>query len=162
MPNDTTTAVQHPPKAHLRLPSTSWLRPSSFDKHSCPYVGQWSSPTHPGQVHRDLSSTTFTDREQRLFNSRIITNAPSSKPGTTRHTYNCACNLPKPRPQQECIFQHNSHPCKTEASTPDMPTHSLGHEPPAAAASGAISALRRNSKSEKQVENQNSDKTENQ
>ena len=32
MPNGTTTAVQHPPKAHLGLPTTSWLRPSSFDK----------------------------------------------------------------------------------------------------------------------------------
>ena len=61
MPNDTTTAVQHPPKAHLGLPTTSWLRPSSFDKHSCPYVGQWSSPTHPGHFHHDLISTTFTD-----------------------------------------------------------------------------------------------------
>ena len=40
MPNGTTTAVQHPPKAHLGLPTTSWLRSSSFDKPSCPYVGQ--------------------------------------------------------------------------------------------------------------------------
>ena len=38
--NSTTTAVQHPPEAHLGLPTTSWLRPSSFDTPSCPYVGQ--------------------------------------------------------------------------------------------------------------------------
>ena len=119
-PNDTTTAVQHPPKTPLGLLTTSWLRPSSLDKHSCPYVGQWSSPTHPGQCLHDLSSTTFTDREQRLFSSRVITNAPSSQPRTTRHTSNCACKLPKPRPHKECEFQHKSHPCKTEASTPDM------------------------------------------
>ena len=61
---DTITAVQHPPKAHLGLPTTSWLRPSSFDKHSCPYVGQWSNPTNRGQFHHDLRSTGFTDREQ--------------------------------------------------------------------------------------------------
>jgi len=54
MPNGTTTAVQHPPKAHLGLPTTSWLRPSSFDKPSCPYVGQWSCPTNRGQSHHDL------------------------------------------------------------------------------------------------------------
>ena len=66
MPNDTTTAVQHRPKAHLGLPTTSWLRPSSFDKHSCSYVGQWSTPTHAGHFHHDLRSTTFTDREQLL------------------------------------------------------------------------------------------------
>ena len=70
MPNDTTTAVQYPPKAHLGLPTTSWLRPSRFDKHSCPYVGQWSSPTHSGHFHHDLRSTTFTDREQRLLSIR--------------------------------------------------------------------------------------------
>ena len=40
MPNDTTTAVQHRPKAHLGRPTTSWLRPSSFDKPSCRSVGQ--------------------------------------------------------------------------------------------------------------------------
>ena len=40
MPNGMTTAVQHPPKAHLRLPTTSWSRPISFDKPSCPYVRQ--------------------------------------------------------------------------------------------------------------------------
>ena len=151
MPNDTTTAVQHPPEARLGLPTTSWLRPSSLDKHSCPYVGPWSSPKHPGQFHHDLSSTTITDREQWLFSSRVITNASSNKTRATRHTFNCACNLPKPRPHKKCVFQHNSHPCKTEASNPGhaLPTHSLGDEPPAVAASGAVSALRRNSKSEK-------------
>ena len=45
--------------------------------------------------HHDLRSTTFTEREQRLFSSRVITNASSSKPRTTRHTSNCACHLPK-------------------------------------------------------------------
>ena len=39
MPNGTTIAVQPPPKAHLGLPTTSWLRPSSFDIPSGPYVG---------------------------------------------------------------------------------------------------------------------------
>ena len=33
MPNGTTTAVQHPTKAHLGLPTTSWLKPISFDKN---------------------------------------------------------------------------------------------------------------------------------
>ena len=80
MPNDTTTAVQQPPKAHLGLPTTRWLRPNSFDKYSCSYAGQWSSPTHPGHFHHDLLPTTLTDREQRLLSSRVITNASSSKP----------------------------------------------------------------------------------
>ena len=40
MPNGTTTAVQHPPKANVGLPTTSWRRPSSFNKPNCPYVGQ--------------------------------------------------------------------------------------------------------------------------
>ena len=31
MPNGTTTVVQQHPKAHLGLPATSWLRPSSLD-----------------------------------------------------------------------------------------------------------------------------------
>ena len=26
----------------------------------------------------------------------------------------------KPRPHKDSVFQHNSHPCKTEESTPDM------------------------------------------
>ena len=82
-----------PPKAHLGLPTTSGLRPSSFDKHTCPYVGQWSSTTRPGHFHHDIISTTFTDREQRLFSSGVIANAKSSKPRTTRLTSNCACNL---------------------------------------------------------------------
>ena len=122
MPNDTTTAVQHPPKAHLGLPTPSWLRPSSFDKHGCPYVGQWSSPTHPGQFHHDPRSTTFTDRGQRLLSSPVITNASSSKPRTKRHTSNCACNLPKPRPHKEWALQYiyTKATRKTEASTPDM------------------------------------------
>ena len=64
MLNDTTTAVRHPPKAHLGLPTTSGLRPSGFDKHSCPYVGQWSNPTNRGHFHHDLGLTTFTGREQ--------------------------------------------------------------------------------------------------
>ena len=29
---------------------------------------------------------------------------------TTRHTSNCACNLPEPRTHMECVFQYNSHP----------------------------------------------------
>ena len=109
MPNSTTTAVLHPPKAHVGLPTTSWLIPSSIDKHSRPYVGLCPSPTDRGQFHHDLRSTTFTDRQQRLFSSRVITNDSSSKPRTTRHTSKCACNLPKHRPHMECIFQHNSH-----------------------------------------------------
>ena len=40
MPNGATTAVPHPSKAHLVLPTTSWLRPINLDKPSCPYVGQ--------------------------------------------------------------------------------------------------------------------------
>ena len=64
----------------------SWLRPSSFDKHSCPYVGHWSSTTHPGHFHHDLRSTTVTEREQRLLSSRVIANASSSKPRAPRVT----------------------------------------------------------------------------
>ena len=64
MLNDTATAVQHPPKAHHGLSTTSWLRPSSFDKHGCPYAEQWSNPTNRGQLHHDLRFTTSTDREQ--------------------------------------------------------------------------------------------------
>ena len=144
MPNDTTTAVQHPPKAHLGLPNKSWLRRSSFDKHSCPHVGQWSNPTNRGQFHQDLRSTMITDREQGLLNSRVITNESSSKPRTTRHTSNCACNLPKPRPHMEWCFR-TTVTRTTEAYNPGhaLSTHSLGDEPPAVAASGATSALRK-------------------
>ena len=113
MPNDTTTAVQHPPKTPLGLRTPSWLRTSSLDKHSCPYVGQWSSPTHPGQFHHDLSYTTFTDVNNGCHLQ--ANHAPRVTP-----PINCACNLPKPRLHKKCVFQHKSHPCKTQASTTDM------------------------------------------
>ena len=108
-----------------------------------------SNPTHPGQLHHDPSFNTITDRKQRLFSSRVITNASSSKPRTTRHTSHCACNLPKPRPHKECVFQHNNHPCKNGSINHGhaLSTHSLGDEPPAVAASGAISARCKSSNS---------------
>ena len=154
MPNDT-TAAQQPPKAHLGLPTTSWLRPSSFDKHSCPYVGQRSSPTHPGHFHHDLRSTTFTDREQRLLSSRIITNASSSKPrapSVTPPIAHATCRNPD---HTWNVYFSTTVTRKPEASTPDMlcPHARLGDEPPAVAASGAISARRKNSKSEKKNSN---------
>ena len=101
---DSTTAVQHPPKAHHGLPTTRWFRPSNFDKHSCPYVGQWSNDKHRGHFQHDLRSTTFASREKCMFSSRVITNGSSSKPCTTRHTSNRGCNLPILRPHAECVF----------------------------------------------------------
>ena len=96
MPNDTTTAVQHPPKAHLGLPTTSWLRLSGNDNHSCPYVGKLSKPTSRGQFHHDLRSTTFTAREQGLFRRRVIINESSTKPRTTRHISNAHATCRNP------------------------------------------------------------------
>ena len=164
MPNDSTTAVQHPPNAHLGLPTTSWLRPSSFDKNSCPYVGQWSSPTRPGQFHHNLRSTTFTDHEQRLLWSRVIINASSSKPrapSVTPPIAHATCRNPD---HTWNVYFSTTATRKTEASTPDMLCpHNLGDEPPAVAASaGATSALRKKYKSLKKLEIQNLDKTENQ
>ena len=62
------------------LRTTNWLTPSNFDKHSCPYLGQRSRPTHPGHFHHDLRSTTCTYREERLLSSRVVNNASSTKP----------------------------------------------------------------------------------
>ena len=145
MPNDTTTAVQHPPKAHLGLPTISWFRPSSFDKHSCPYVGQWISPTHPGHCLHYLTSTTFIDREQRLL-SRVITNASSRKP----HAPSVTCNLPKLRPHMERVLQYNSRLSNGSIN----PGHALSTQPRQGAASCACVSrryqrLRKNPKSEK-------------
>ena len=150
MPNDTTTAVQHPPKAHLGLPTISWLRPSSFDEHSSPHVEQWSSPTHPGHFHRDLRPTTFTDREQRLLSSRVITNAASSKPrapSVTPPIAHATCRNPD---HTWNVYFSSTVTRQTESSTPDiLCPHSLGDEPPAVADSaGTTSPHRRNSKSE--------------
>ena len=141
MPNDTTTAVQHPPKAHLGLQTTRWLRPSSFNKHSCLHVGQCSSRTHPGLFHYNLRSTPFTDREQRLLCIRVITNA-SSKPSAPSVTPPIAhVSSPNPDHTWNAYFR-TAVTRKTEASIPGMfCPHSLGNEPPAVAASaGATSA----------------------
>ena len=151
MPNDTTTAVLHPPKARSGLPTTTWLRPSSFDKLSCPYVEHWSSPSHSGHFHHDLRSTTFPDREQRLLSSRVITDASSSKqcaPSVTPRIARATCRNPD---HTWNVYFSTTVTRQTEASTTDMLCpHSLGDEPPAAAASeGATSALRKNSTSEK-------------
>ena len=119
--------------------TTNWLRQSGFDKHSCLYVGQRSNTTSRGQFHHDLTFTTYTGREQGLSSSRVITNESSSKPRTTRHTSNCACNLPKPRPHMDCVVQYNSHPYNGSIDPGHAPsTHSLGDKPPAVAASSAI------------------------
>ena len=64
MPNDTTTAVQHPPKAQLGVPTISWLRPSSFTNIAVRTLGNGQVQRNRGQFHHDLKSTTFTDREQ--------------------------------------------------------------------------------------------------
>ena len=61
VPNGTTTAIQHPPKAHLGLPTTSWLGPSRFDESNCPYVGKYSCPTNHVQSHHDLIHVTAAD-----------------------------------------------------------------------------------------------------
>ena len=136
MPNDTTTAVQHPPKAHLVLPTISWFRPSSFDKHSCPYVGQWISPTHPGHCLHYLTSTTFIDREQRLLSSRVITNASSRKPPAPSVTPPIAHAPCQNSDHTWNVYCSKTVACQTEASTPDMLCpHSLGKGPPAVPAS---------------------------
>ena len=162
VPNDTTTAVQHPPKAHLGLPTTCYRRPSSFDKHSCPYVGQWSSPTHRGHFHHDLISTTFTDREKRFLSRCVITNAYSSKPrapSATPQIAHATCRNPD---HTWNVYFSTKVTRKTEASTPDMfcPHTGLGDEPPAVTASGAVSARRKKAKSKNKLEIQNCDKTE--
>ena len=161
-PNDTTTAVQHTPKAHLGLPTTSWLRPSRFDKHSCPCVGQWPNPTHPCHFHHDLRSTTFTDREQWLFSSRVITNASSSKPRTARHTSNCACNLPEPRPHKECVLQHNSHPVKRNNQPRTCSVHTASAMNRQLWLLEVLSAPGAEIPNQKKVEIQHCDQTENQ
>ena len=109
-----------PSNAHLGLPTTSGLRPSSFDKHTCPYVGQWSSTTHPGHFHHRIISTTFTDREQRLFSSGVIANAnnhANHAPRVSPPIAHTTCRML--RPHKKCVCQHKSHPCKTEEYTPD-------------------------------------------
>ena len=120
MPNGTTTAVQHPPKAHLGLPTTSWLGPSSFDKPSCPYVGQSSCPTNRCQSHHDLRSIMATDCAilGMLYSSHALTDSASSKTRTARHTSNCACNLRKTHHTRN-VYSSTIAASKTTASTPD-------------------------------------------
>ena len=137
MPNDTTTAVQHPPKDHLGLPTTSWLRPSSFENPGVHTLGN-------GQVQHIPVSFTMTQVLPRLL---TVNNGCSAAASSPMHLQaNHAPRVTPPiahatcRNSEEWVFQHNSHPCKTEASTPDMflSTHSLVDEPPAVAASGVI------------------------
>ena len=123
--------------------------------NSWPSVGQWSSPTHPGHFHHDPRSTTFTDREQRLVSSRVITKTSSSKPrapSVTPPIAHATCRNPE---HTWNVYFSTTVTRKSEASTPDMLCpHSPGDEPPAVAASaGATSALRKNSKSEKKPRN---------
>ena len=74
-----------------------------------------------------------------------------------RHTSNRACTLPKPRPHTEWVPQYNNHPTNGIINPGHaLSTDGLGDEPPAVAAPGTISALRRNSKSET-LERQNSE-----
>ena len=115
MPNDTTTAVQHPPKAHLGLPATSWLRPSSVDKHSCPYVGQRSSPTPPRQFHHDPRSTTF--QQPRHHHQCIFKQTTHHASRVTPPIAHATCrNLDHTRN----VYSSTTVTRKTEASTPDM------------------------------------------
>ena len=114
----TTTAVQHPPKAHLGLPTTSWLRPIIFDEPSCPYVGQWSCLTSCALSHHDLQSITATDSAISITAATRLTDPTSCKTRTTRHTTNCECNLPKTDHTRD-VYSSTLATSKTAASTPE-------------------------------------------
>ena len=78
------------------------------------------------------------------YSSRTLTDPTSSQTRTTRHTSNCACNLPKNRPHTEYVFDYNSHQYNGSINPGQtLSTPSLGDEPPAVAASGTISAQRK-------------------
>ena len=136
MLNDLTTTTQDLARALLGLPTTSWLRQSSFDKH-CPCVGQWSNPTHPGQFYHHIRPTTFIGRVQLLFSSGVITptqlqanHAPSVTPSiayaTCRNPYHIGNG-----------YSSTLATRQTKASTPDMIClNSLGDK------SQAVPALR--------------------
>ena len=119
MPNHTTTAVQQPPKAHLGLPTTSWLRPSSFEKHRCLCVGQWSSPTNRGQFHHDLRCTTLL----------TVNNCCSAAASSPMHLQaNHAPPVTPPIAHETCRNPDHTHSVyfsttatrQTAMSTPDM------------------------------------------
>ena len=118
-PSDTTTVPQKPISGYQPQVGADRVALTTIAVRT---LGNGSNPTNRGQFHYDLRSTTFTGLDQELFSSRVITNESSSKPRkarTTRHTSNCAPNVPKPRSHMDCEVQNNSH-LKTEASTPDM------------------------------------------
>ena len=118
MPNGTTTAVQHPPKAHLGLPTTKWLRPSSFDKLSCPYVGRKSCPTRRGQFHHNLKSIT-------AIHCAICFTAAAPSPIQLQAKY--VPRVTPPTARATCrktdhtrnVYSNTIATSKTAASTPD-------------------------------------------
>ena len=118
------------------------------------------------QVLQIVASFITTQDLPRLLpvNNHYSTAASSptylQKTNTTHHTSNCARNLAENQTTNGmCIpEQYRSRPNNVRINPEHtVSTHSLGIRPPAVAASGTFSALRRNSKSEK-VENQNSGK----
>ena len=138
-------------KAHLGLPTTSGLRPSSLEKHSCPCVGQWSSPTLTGQFHHDLRPLPClpTVKNDCSARSRAITNASSSKPPPSFIPPVADASCRNPDHNKYCVFQYNSHPGNVIINSRHaLSTNSLGDKPLALAASGTVNALCRNSKSE--------------
>ena len=146
MPNDMTPTAQQIPKSFLRLPTTSWLRPSSFDKLCCPDVGHWSNPTQPGQFHHHRRFSTFTGHEQLLLSSGVINPTQlqaNNAPSVTAPIAYASCRNPN---HIRNAYSREVATRKTEASTPGMIClHSIDDVPLAEPAAGAISALHRNS-----------------
>ena len=134
----------------LQMPTSGYQPQVGSDRvaliYTFPYVVQISSPTHPGQFYQDLRSTTFTDREQRLFSSRVTTNASSSKPSALSVTAPIAHATCRNPDQTWNVYFSITVPRETEASTTDMLcSHSLHDVSSAVATSrGANSALAEN------------------
>ena len=159
MPNGTTTAVQHPPKAHLGLPTTSWLRPSRFDKTQLSVRWAMIMSNKSWSVSSRPKIITATDGAilGMLYVNRALTDPTSSQTRTTRHTSNCTCNLRKTDHTRNG-YSSTIATSKTTASTPDkLCSHSALAMNCQRWLRQALSALNaRNSKSEKPEKNRKS------
>ena len=121
MSNGTTAAVQHPPKAHLGLPTTSWLRPSSFLINlAVRTLGNDCVQQNRAQSYHDLRSITATDVQYHgmIYTSRALTDPTSCKhaPRVTPPIAHATC---RKTDHTRNVYSSTIASSKTAASTPD-------------------------------------------
>ena len=121
MSNGTTAAVQHPPKAHLGLPTTSWLRPSSFLINlAVRTLGNDCVQQNRAQSYHDLRSITATDVQYHgmIYTSRALTDPTSCKhaPRVTPPIAHATC---RKTDHTRNVYSSTIATSKTSASTPN-------------------------------------------